>query len=142
MKEVVREQRNVLAPFPQGGHRDFDAVKAVVEVFAERPLPHRAGQVFVGGGDNAHIHPDFALPAEPAVGVVLDDAQDAGLVVGAQVADLVEEEGAPVRFGEQSGGRLRGPGEGALLEAEEFALEKLARNGRAVDHHQGTGAAR
>jgi hypothetical protein len=52
-----------------------------------------------------------------------------------QVADLVEEQGAAVGVLDLADGLLAGAGEGALLVAEELALEQRVGNGRAVDRH-------
>src|SRR5262249_14212398 len=58
------------------------------------------------------------------------------------VADLVEEEGAAVRLLEEAAPLLLRTGERAALVAEQLALDELARDGRAVDLHEGPVGAR
>ena len=53
------------------------------------------------------------------------------------LADLVQEDRSVVRVLELAELALLGAGEGALLEAEELALEQLRRQRRAVDLHEG-----
>ena len=74
-----------------------------------------------------------ALGAEPLQLPGLERAQQLGLGVRAQVADLVEEEGAAVRQLEPAQPPLGGAGEGAALVAEHLGLDQVARDGGAVD---------
>src|SRR4030095_16007493 len=60
---------------------------------------------------------------------VLEDAQDFRLGVQAHVADLVEEERAPVRLFELPCPVNDGAGEPALHVAEQLTLNQLARDG-------------
>ena len=64
-KEVVGEQRDVVATPPQRRHADDDDVKAVVEVFAELAGRDLALQVGVGGGDDPRIDGDGLVGADP-----------------------------------------------------------------------------
>ncbi len=67
----------------------------------------------------------------------LQGAQQLGLQVQRQLADLVEEEGAAVGLLEGALARVGGAGEGALLVAEELALDELLGDGGAVDGDEG-----
>ena len=69
----------------------------------------------------------------------LQNAQQLGLRAGVQVADFVEEDGAAVGELELAAARGHGAGEGAFFMAEEFALEELGRDGRAVHFDKGSG---
>src|SRR5262249_12934714 len=64
---------------------------------------------------------------------LLDDAQELRLHVGADLADLVEEERAPVRALEAARARCDGAGERALLVPEELALDDALRERPHVD---------
>ena len=68
---------------------------------------------------------------------VLQHAQQLGLHVERQLADLVEEERRAVRDLEAPDLARQGPGEGALLPAEQLALHEPGRQRGAVDldHH-------
>jgi hypothetical protein len=57
------------------------------------------------------------------------------------VADLVEEERAALGEFEAPEPRRHRTGEGALLVAEQFALEQIGGNGTAIDGHEGLAAA-
>ena len=73
-----------------------------------------------------------ADPADAAEGLLLEDAEQLGLEVRPHVADLVQEDGATVRLLEEP--LLQSPcvGEGALLVAEELALQEMLGQGHAV----------
>ena len=76
-------------------------------------------------------------PADPLDDLLLEVPQELHLERQRQLPDLVEEQRPLV-------GRLDaplaldvGPREGALLVAEEFALQQRLRDGPAVDRHEG-----
>ena len=73
---------------------------------------------------------------------VLEDAQELHLDVGGELADLVQEQRAPVGQLEAADLRPGRPGEGALLVAEQLALDEGRRQGRAVDLDEGPVPAR
>ncbi len=64
---------------------------------------------------------------------VLEHAQQLGLEVARDLADLVEEERAAVGALEAAGARRDGAGEGAVLVAEQLALEHALGERLAVD---------
>ena len=67
---------------------------------------------------------------------VLEDPEQLHLEIGGELADLVEEERAPVGQLEAARLRRRRAGEGALLVAEQLAFDEVRRQGRAVDRDE------
>ena len=65
--------------------------------------------------------------------VVVEEAQQLGLDVEAEVADLVEEQRAAGGGADDAGERDVGAGEGAAAVAEQLALEHVARHRAAVE---------
>jgi hypothetical protein len=116
---------------------DRDDADAVEEVLAEAALGHQVREVGVRGGDHPGVHRDLPAAAEPLDPVVLQEAEELDLEGRRQLADLVEEEGAAVRRLDAAAALGVGAGEGALLVAEELALEQRLRDRRAVDGHEG-----
>ena len=95
------------------------------------PLATISGEVAVGRGDEAHVDLD-ASRCRPSRSILalLEDAEQLHLHGRGDVADLVEEERALVRELDAprlARGRAR---EGALLVAEELALEQRVRQRR------------
>ena len=124
--------RDVVLALAQRRHLDRHDVQPVVEVLAELAgLDHRR-QVAVGGGDQPHVDLDRPRAAEPLELVLLQDAQDLGLRVGAHVADFVEEQRAAVGLLEAADALLVGAGERALLVTEQLGLEQVLLQRRAV----------
>ena len=67
--------------------------------------------------------------------------QQLGLEVEGHVADLVQEEGAAAGPLHEAELALRSTGEGALLVAEQLALQEVLGDRRAIDLHQGAAGA-
>src|SRR5262249_23903602 len=118
-----------------------DDVEAVVEVFPEAAFGNGALQVLVGGGEDSHVDAQGRLAADSGELAVLKDVEQLGLQRRMQVTDLVQEHGAVVRGLELADLELVRAREGAPFEAEELALEELARHRGAVDLHEGAGPA-
>ncbi len=85
------------------------------------------------GRDQPHVGLDRLVASHALEPLVLQEPQDLGLHSQRHVADLVEEERAAVALLELADAASVGPGEGALLVAEQLALQKRLRDGRAVD---------
>ena len=100
--------------------------------------PARPGrlEIPVGGGDDPDVDLELLGAAHPAQPAGLEHAQQLGLQVLGQLADLVEEHRAPVGQLERPLAPLMGPGERALLVAEQLALDQVGRHRPAVDHHE------
>ena len=136
--EVLRQERDVLPPLAQGGHRDRNDVQPVIKVFAELPLRDRARQVAMRGRHNAHVDRDVGLSPDPAEGPALEHAQELGLELQRHLPDLVQEQRAGVREIEQALLEVLGVGESTLLVAEELALQQVLGDGAAVEVDEGT----
>ncbi len=135
---VVGVLEDVAGAVPQRDGLDIDHGQAVEEVFAEGPLGHHLGEVAPGGGQDADIDGNGGRPADPVDLALLQDPQELDLHVEGHVADLVQEDGAPVGLLEFS--RLAAPlraGEGPALVAEELRLQEVLRDGAAVDGDKG-----
>ena len=136
-EQVGGEDGDVAVAFAQGRHGEADDVQAVVEVFAEFVFGDAAGEVVVGGGDDAHVHRFFAVAADGAHGALLDGAQQFDLHGQRQVGDFVKEQGAAVRGDKEAVLVLVGAGERAFFVAEEFAFDEVFRDGAAVHRDKG-----
>ena len=98
--------------------------------------------MMVGRGENAHVDGARLGAANPPDLLVLQDAQQLGLDGERQVRDLVQEERAGIGDFEQPRlgcVRIR---ERAPLVAEQFGLDELLRQGRAVDGNERRAVAR
>ena len=137
LDEVLGEALDVALAVAQRRRRDDGLGEAVVEVHPEGAAVDRLEQVDVGGGHQADVEVLGLAPADPLDGALLQHAEELGLDVQREVADLVEEEGAPVRALEMADARGHRPGEGALLVPEELALDEVLRQHRAVDGDEG-----
>ena len=90
----------------------------------------------MGRGDDPDVGADRGAAADRGELALLQDAQQPGLRLERHVADLVEEQRAALRLLEAPGRACRRAGEGALLVAEQLALDQLARDRRHVDRDE------
>ena len=77
-----------------GGRCSVHDLQAIEQVLAEAALRDQLLEVGVGGGDDADVDLDRVRLAERVDFLVLEEAQQLGLHVEADVADLVEEQRA------------------------------------------------
>ena len=111
---------------------DADDVQTVEQVLTETPLADQALQVLVGRGDDAYVHLDRFMPADPVELSVGQHPQQTGLQFRRHITDLVQKQGAAVRLFETSYAAPLGPGEGPLFVAEQLRFEQVMRYGRHV----------
>ncbi len=137
LQEVPGQRLDVLRPGPQRRQPHRHHVEPVEEVLAELALLHHLLERPVRGRHEAHVHLQRLRAAEPLELALLQHPQQLHLHVQGDVANLVQEERAAVR--QLHPARLaRGrPGEGALLVAEQLALQQRLRQRRAVQLHEG-----
>ena len=133
LDEGPDQERDVLRALAQRRHDDREDVEAVVEVLAEAPAADVLGEVAVGGRDHAHVDLDRPRAAQPLELPGLEHAQQLGLHLERQLADLVEEERRAVGELEAADLAGQGAGERALLAAEQLALDEPGRQRGAVD---------
>ncbi len=91
----------------------------------------------MGGGDDPYVDLAVVVLADPADLALLDGAQQPYLQSRGGLADLVQEEGAPVCGFEQARPVAGRVGESAFFVAEEFAFEEMFGQGPAVDGDKG-----
>ncbi len=141
-QEMIDEQRDVLLALAQRRQCDAEDIQAVVEVGAEGSLSHQGVQIPVGGGDGAEIHLDRLVAAHARDLLFLQDAQQVGLRLQADVGNLVEKNRAALGYFELAFLAVLRAGEGALLVAEELAFEQRLGQRAAVDGNHGHEAPR
>jgi hypothetical protein len=124
-------------PLAQRGHEQRDALDAIIKVGPKPAGLHLVVERPRGGGDEPGVDGDLLGAADPHELVVLEKAQQFRLHSEGKLADLVEKERAVVGRLELAPGLLGRPREGALLVAEELALEERFGHGGAVDRHEG-----
>ena len=133
LDEVLGQGQDVARPLAQRRQAQVHDVQAVEQVLAERPVAHGLGQVAVGGGQDADVDLHRLGAADPVDLALLDGAQQLGLQAAVHLADFVEQQGAAVGLLELADAAGHGAGEGALLVAEQLALQQVLGDRGAVD---------
>src|SRR5207248_6428910 len=85
---------------------------------------------------------DRVRPADPAVFLLLERAQQLGLQVERDLSDFVQEQGPPVGQLHQPGLGSDGPSECALLMAEELGFQQALWQRGTVNRNERAGGAR
>src|SRR2546425_859364 len=142
LQEARGQRRDILPPLAERRQGEDQALQAEVEVLAEPALRDAALEVPVARGDHPHVHRGGTRGPDPVERLFLKDAEQLALVFGPQLADLVQEDRAPIGLLEVSFALPDGTREAALHVAEELALEQLGRDGGHVDREEWSAGAR
>uniref|UniRef100_A0A0N5A5Z1 PE-PGRS family protein n=1 Tax=Parastrongyloides trichosuri TaxID=131310 RepID=A0A0N5A5Z1_PARTI len=137
LDEVVGQHGDVAGAFAQRRQAQVHDVQPVQQVFAERPLGHRLGQVAVGGGDDADVDGHRLGAADAVDHPLLNGAQQLGLKAGVHFADFVQQKRAAVGLLELADAARHGAGKGPLLVTEQLGFQQVIRDGGAVDADEG-----
>jgi hypothetical protein len=136
-QEVLREQHDVPAAFPQRRQDHGDDRQALIEVLAEPPLAYRGREVLARRGQDPDVDRVVARGPESPHPPLLEGLQELRLEPLGQEADLVQEERPAVRRLEEARLAVAGIGEGAPLVAEQLGFQEGRRERRAVDVDEG-----
>ena len=122
---MIGQQKQVRLSFPQWWHENLKDVEPVVQVCAERPVRNHLVDISMGGGDqtevavcrrdDADVDRDGGATADPFELPLLQDPEQLDLCGRIDIADLIEEERAPLRRLEAAFSPGARPGEGTLL---------------------------
>ena len=123
-------------------HVDRNYVEAIEQIGAERSLDDRFFKIVMCRRNDAHIAVLRNAAADALEYALLQHPQQLHLHGWVHVAYFVEEDRAAVGDFEPPLARCQSTGEGALLVAEQFALEQLGGYGTAVDRHEWACSAR
>jgi len=95
----------------------------------------------MGGSNHANIYRDRFFSSEPLESFLLQNPEEFCLKIDAHVADLIEENRAPMGHLETSDPPNFGVGKRAGFVAEEFAFQQLFGDGRAINNDERLGVA-
>ena len=123
-----------------GGSYDSDDIEAVEQIGAEVTTIDDGRQVVVGGSDQADIDGDGRL--QPTrVSSPYSTTRSRRSCGGRQGGDFIKEQRAAIGILEAAGPCPRGAGEGAGFIAEEFGVDQVFGQRRAVERDQRPGGA-
>jgi len=135
--EVLNEGFDIFLAVAERGNIDAEDVEPVEKVFTEPPAFDLAGEIAVGGGDDADVDAYGLGPADALEGAFLNNTKELGLGLKGEFGDFVEEERATIGEFELAKAAAIGPGEGAAFVPEEFGFDERFGKGGAVDGDEG-----
>src|SRR3990167_483272 len=118
------ERRYVYLPLPQRREYDFNNIKAIEEVLPELSVCDLVFELFIRRGYDPDIHAYSLGAAEDSYSLIFEHPQQLYLKMERQVPDFIQENGAAVRFLEQSALIPHCARERALFITEELALHQ------------------
>ncbi len=119
-----------------GGRSDLKDTETVVEIFAERARPRWPCADRGWSRPRCARRPGSPRPADALKFALLQHAQELGLHGGRHLPHLVEEQHAARRLFDLSRPRVDSAGIRAALVPEQFRLEQLFRERRAVERRK------
>src|SRR5947209_14725169 len=134
--EARGQERDIRPPLAQRRQPQHEPLQPEIEVLAEPALDAAPLEVAIAGGNHTDVDGGRPRRSDPVEALVLEHAQQLALMLGAQLADLVEEDRPPARLLEESlpiGDRA---GEAAADVAEHLALEQLGGDRSHVDRDE------
>jgi hypothetical protein len=137
VQDALGQQPDVLAARAERGQLEHQTLEAEVEVLAEPSLGDAPLEVAVRRRDHTHVDPGRPRGADTIEALFLEHPEELGLVIGAQVADLVQEDRAAVGLLEPSLAVGHGAREAAADVPEQLALEEVGRDGGHVHGDEG-----
>ena len=141
LKEGLGHRQDVLAPVAQRRQADLEDPQSVVEVLAELAAGEGRFEIAVGRRHDPHVRFHRPRRAEALELALLQDAQELGLDGRGHLPHLVEKQDAPRGLLDAAGPRRDRPGERPLLVPEQLGLQKVLRQGGAVERHEGAARA-
>src|SRR5580704_2997155 len=129
---MLEQDGNLFLALAQRWNLHGEGVEAIVEILAQTLVGERLGNVDVGCGQNADVDFDDGAAAEAGELLILQHVQKFRLQKGRHLANFVEQNGSAVAQFEFTRFGVVCSREGALLVAEQFALEEVGGNGGAI----------
>src|SRR5713226_4209642 len=136
VQEMSRENGDVFLAVAQRRHEERNYIQAIKQILTKGAARDFLLEIFVSGGEDAHIHGEGLAGTYRLEALFFEDAQDLGLRAQAHVSDFVEEQRAAVGFLEFSYFVIRRAGEAAFHVAEQLGFNQLLGNRGAVDLHE------
>ncbi|RMU45974.1 hypothetical protein ALP29_05253 [Pseudomonas syringae pv. avii] len=136
LRKMLVQQRNIFATFTQWRQAQLRDVEPIGQVFAKAPGTGFFQQVGLGGSDDAQVHLDTLVGAQPLQLLFLQYAQQFHLLGQGHAFDFIQEQGAAVGIFQFADAFAVGAGEGAAFMSEEFGFEQLLGDCRAIEGHE------
>ena len=135
-EDAVDEERQIGGALAQRGQPDLDDREPVEQIGAEALRVDLGAEIAIGRGDDADVDRQVVVAADTTDLAALERAQELGLEREAELADLVEQDGATVRGLKHADAALVCAGERAPLVTEQLGLEEIRRHGTAIDDEE------
>jgi hypothetical protein len=138
---VFHEWSNVLPSIPQRWQRDRKYVDAIVQVASKFTALHHAFKILVSCGHETYVDPMGAPASEALEFLFLQNTEELRLQCEGDIPYFIQKQSPFVGQLEAANLLCDRSCKSASLVAEEFALEQVEGNRRAIELNQGLAAA-
>src|ERR1700683_2393984 len=132
LNKMLHKGRNVFTTLSQGWQLNRKYTQAKIQIAAEFAIFDHSGQVAMSRCDKPNIHLVSSTTAQAFEFLFLQYAQQFGLQLRRNIADLIQEERTFIGQLEAAKLLRDGSGEGALFVSKKLALQEVKWDGRAV----------
>ena len=132
-REMLEQQRNILAALAQRGQVHGHHIETVVEIGAKQALTAEFQQIDLGCSNHTAVDGNERVRAQALQHSFLQHAQQLGLHGQGHAFDLVEKQGAAAGMFDLADALFARAGKGPGLAAEHFAVKQRLRQAAAVD---------
>src|SRR5208337_653529 len=112
-------------------------IQPVKQIGTEFLLLHQGTEISIGGGDQTRVRGEGARTPQAFELALLQDAQQFGLELERNLANLIQEDRSPIGQFKAADALRDGAGKGAALMSEELAFQQPGGDGGAVQLHEG-----
>src|SRR5437762_7636689 len=133
---MIYQQWDVFRAFPQGWHVNRKNIQPVKQVVAKFPLLNHLSEFAIGGCDQACIGSQGARASQPFELPFLEHAQQLGLKLERDVADLIQKYRSAISQLKAADALSNSAGKSAFLVAEELAFEQDRKSTRLNSSHR------
>src|SRR5260221_12147393 len=93
---MICKDHHILLPFSEGCQLDLKLVQAMIKVLPEPALLNAFGQVFIGGGNDAHVDGGALCCSYSLYRSFLQYAQEINLILIGQISHFIQEDGTGI----------------------------------------------
>src|SRR5215211_6358192 len=133
---MSHKERDIFSPFTQRRQSNRKDIEAIVQVGAKLAFAHGIFEVAVSGSDYAYVNFNRMTSSYSFKLTFLEHAQELGLHVQRELADLVEKKGSAVRNLKSSEASGIRSGESTLFVTEQLAFNQCTGQGSAIHFDQ------
>ena len=124
---MFSQSHHITAAIAQGWRPKLHHVQPVIKILTKIVFLDGLDNVAIGRSNNSDVDALFFIAAHSRERAVFKKTKQLGLQRPAHIADLIEKNGAAIRFLHTTGLSAQRPGKGTFLVTEQFTFQQVLR---------------